>query len=83
MKRLMTAAAACAATCLLLSGCESSPVKDGEKVIREQAYAPTGTFIPRKNGTGLGAPSIGTVHKQDVENARAMNSSGQGGRNGF
>lgn len=83
MKRLITAAASCAATCLLLSGCESTPATGGEKVVREQAYAPTGTFIPRKNGTGLGAPSVSTVHKQDVENARAMNSSGQGARNGF
>jgi hypothetical protein len=45
----------------------------------KQAYAPTGTFIPRKNGTGLGAAQIETVRKQDLENQRNMGSSDQVG----
>lgn len=72
--------------CTLLNGCATqAPADDTKvaKVAKEEAYAPTGTFIPRKNGQGLGGTAIGTVRKQDVENARAMNSSGAGARNGF
>ncbi len=56
-----------------LAGC-ATDAPTGEKVAREEAYAPTGTFIPRKNGTGLGAAPITAVNKTEVENARAMQS---------
>ncbi|MCC2955992.1 hypothetical protein LK542_10240 [Massilia sp. IC2-477] len=63
-----------------LAGCAATePTTRGEKVAREEAYAPVGTFIPRKNGTGLGAAPITAVDKTAVENARAMQSSGLGG----
>lgn len=82
MKKFMIAAAACT----ILVGCATDTPADGPrvaKVVKEESYAPTGTFIPRKNGQGLGGTAIGTVRKQDVEDARAMNSSGAGGRTGF
>jgi hypothetical protein len=72
-----------AAACMMLGGCATSPTDGGQKVAKEESYAPTGTFIPRKNGQGLGPTSIGTVRTQDAENARAMNSSGAGARNGL
>lgn len=37
-----------------LAGCATETPTTGEKLVREEAYAPVGTFIPRKNGTGLG-----------------------------
>lgn len=79
MKRFIVAAAACS----LLAGCATDPGAGSDNLAQQEGYAPTGTFIKRKNGEGLGPTSIGTVRKQDVENARAMNSSGQGARNGF
>ena len=82
MKKFMMAIAACT----LLAGCATETPADGPKVAKvakEEGYAPTGTYIKRKNGQGLGGTAISTVRKQDVEDARAMNSSGQGGRNGF
>ncbi|NNG22382.1 hypothetical protein [Telluria aromaticivorans] len=79
MKKFMMAAAACT----LLAGCATETPPNGEKVAKEESYDHTGTFIKRKNGTGLGGTAISTVRKQDVENARAMSSSGAGGRNGF
>ncbi|MGH8853563.1 MAG: hypothetical protein ACREWI_04690 [Telluria sp.] len=65
---------------LALSGCAAtSATEGGQKVAREEAYAPTGTFIPRKNGKGLGAAPITAVDKTAVENARAMQSNGVAG----
>ena len=68
--------------CSLLSGCASTdPVSaDKGKVTQSEGYAPTGTFIKRKDGTGLGPTLIGTVPKQEAENARNSMSSGQGSR---
>jgi hypothetical protein len=63
-----------------LAGCASTDTApSGEKVVREEAYAPVGTMIPRKNGTGLGAAPITAVSKTAVENARAMQSNGIAG----
>lgn len=70
---------ASAAACILLAGCETTAAEGGEKLAREEAYAPTGTFIPRKKGQGLGAAQIGTVRKDDLENQRNMGSSDQVG----
>ncbi len=70
---------AAAAACVLLTGCESTPTEGGQKLAREESYAPTGTFIPRKNGQGLGPSQIGTVRKDDLENQRTMGSSDQVG----
>jgi len=75
-----------AAACCLLAGCETTaPAEDsGEKLARQSnGYAPTGTFIKRKDGEGLGPTAIGAVSKQEAENARAMHSSGAGARSGF
>lgn len=71
-----------AALGLSLSACTTGPVEGGEKLAREEAYAPTGTFIPRKNGSGLGAAPITAVDKNQVENARAMQSNGVAGMPG-
>ncbi len=82
----MTKLTMIAAACTMLAGCATQvPADDTKvaKVAKDEAYAPTGTLIPRKNGQGLGGTAIGTVRTQDVENARAMNSSGQGSRYGF
>jgi len=63
-----------------LAGCAATdPTATGQKVVREEAYAPVGTMIPRKNGTGLGAAPITAVDKTSVENARAMQSNGIAG----
>jgi hypothetical protein len=62
-----------------LSGCATDTPAPGEKLVREEAYAPVGTFIPRKNGTGLGAAPITAVDKTQAENARAMQSNGVAG----
>ncbi|MCA1245237.1 hypothetical protein [Massilia sp. MS-15] len=62
-----------------LAGCATETPANGEKVVREEAYAPVGTMIPRKNGTGLGAAPITAVSKTAVENARAMQSNGIAG----
>ena len=62
-----------------LAGCATETPATGEKLAREEAYAPVGTFIPRKNGTGLGAAPVTAVDKNAVENARAMQSSGVAG----
>jgi hypothetical protein len=82
MKNIFLAALACSA----LAACATPAPTDGEgeKLARENGgYAPTGTFIKRKDGTGLGGTLIGSVSKQEAENARAMFSSGQGARSGF
>jgi len=62
-----------------LAGCATDNPAGGEKVAREEAYAPVGTLIPRKNGTGLGASPVTAVSKTEVENARAMQSNGVAG----
>jgi hypothetical protein len=62
-----------------LSGCATDTPAGGEKLAREEAYAPVGTFIPRKNGTGLGAAPTTAVDKTQVENARPMQSNGLAG----
>ena len=73
----------CAALALAfgLAGCAATDTTaaPGQKLAREEAYAPVGTMIPRKNGTGLGAAPITAVDKTAVENARAMQSNGLGG----
>lgn len=79
MKSVFSTVAACFTACFLLAGCDTNPNAGGEKLAGEQAYAPTGTFIPRKNGTGLGGSQIETVRKQDLENQRNMGSSDQVG----
>ena len=61
------------------AGCATETPTTGEKLVREEAYAPVGTFIPRKNGTGLGAAPLTAVDKTEVENARAMQSNGVAG----
>ncbi|MCA1854862.1 hypothetical protein LE190_02810 [Massilia oculi] len=67
--------------CGMLAGCASpGSTQQGAKVADTSGYAPTGTFIKRKDGEGLGPTLIGTVPKQETENARAMMSSGQGSR---
>lgn len=67
--------------CSLLGGCASTePGQQGGKVADTSGYAPTGTFIKRKDGTGLGPTLIGTVPVQEAENARNSMSSGQGSR---
>lgn len=67
------------AMALGLAGCATDTPATGEKIAREEAYVPVGTFIPRKNGTGLGAAPVTAVDKTAVENARAMNSNGVAG----
>ena len=67
-------AAAAAAACALLAGCETTPTEGGEKLAREEAYVPTGTIIPRKKNQGVGTTNVGTVNKDDLENQRNMNS---------
>eukprot|EP01114_Cavostelium_apophysatum_P014244 TRINITY_DN3645_c0_g1_i1.p2 TRINITY_DN3645_c0_g1~~TRINITY_DN3645_c0_g1_i1.p2 ORF type:complete len:118 (-),score=12.47 TRINITY_DN3645_c0_g1_i1:710-1063(-) len=67
----------------LLAGCATESPATGEKIVREESYAPVGTMIPRKNGTGLGAAPITAVDKNAVENARAMQSNGVAGRPGL
>ncbi|SFC96299.1 hypothetical protein [Massilia yuzhufengensis] len=78
-----TTPAGCALAALLalsLSGCAAPTAPDGaRKVARDEAYAPTGTFIPRKNGQGLGAAPITAVDRNAVENARATQSNGVAG----
>ena len=64
---------AAAAACILLSGCETTARESGERLAREEAYIPTGTFIPRKKTQGAGATNVGTVRKDDLENERNMN----------
>ncbi|VXC72832.1 hypothetical protein [Massilia sp. 9I] len=77
MKHLITLTLACG----LLSACASTtPVAQDEKVAKADGYAPTGTFIKRKDGTGLGPTLIGTVPTQEAENARNSMSSGAGSR---
>lgn len=78
MKHLVALALACS----LLPGCASTEAarKGEKKVAQGDGYAPTGTFIKRKDGTGLGPTLIGTVPKQEAENARNSMSSGQGAR---
>lgn len=78
MKRIVMLTLACG----LLNACASTdpfPADKG-KVAQSDGYAPTGTFIKRKDGTGLGPTLIGTVPKGEVENARNSMSSGQGSR---
>lgn len=63
-----------------LAGCAATdPTTGGEKIARDTGYAPVGTMIPRKNGTGLGAAPVTAVDKTAVENARAMQSNGVAG----
>ncbi|VXC72863.1 hypothetical protein [Massilia sp. 9I] len=63
-----------------LAGCAATdPTTGGQKVVREEAYAPVGTMIPRKSGSGLGAAPITAVDKTAVENARQMQSNGVAG----
>jgi hypothetical protein len=62
-----------------LAGCATESPVTGEKIVREEAYAPVGTFIPRKKGTGLGAAPVTEVDKTAAENARTMQSSGVAG----
>lgn len=63
-----------------LAGCAATDTPaDGQKVAREEAYAPVGTMIPRKSGTGLGAGPVTAVDKTAVENARTMQSNGLSG----
>lgn len=64
-----------------LAGCAAtdSTATAGQKLARDEAYAPVGTMIPRKNGTGLGAAPVTAVDKTAVENARAMQSNGIAG----
>jgi hypothetical protein len=77
MKNILTLALACG----MLAACASTdPAGQGEKVAKSNGYAPTGTFIKRKDGEGLGPTLIGTVPKQEAENARNSMSSGQGSR---
>ena len=78
MKNIVMAVLACG----MLAACAATPPapEDGKKVAQSDGYAPTGTLIKRKDGTGLGPTLIGTVPKQETENARAMMSSGQGSR---
>jgi hypothetical protein len=77
MKTIVTLALACG----VLASCASTdPARQGEKVASSNGYAPTGTFIKRKDGEGLGPTLIGTVPKQEAENARNSMSSGQGSR---
>jgi hypothetical protein len=78
MKLSIVAAVAGCAVCFLLMGCETPRTAGGEKVVSERADAPTGTFIPRKKGTGVGATQVGTLDKQDLENQRNMNSANKG-----
>lgn len=74
MKSSIAAAAACIVLAGLLSGCETAPGEGGQKLAREETYAPTGTYIPRKKDQGLGPAQVGTVRKDDLENQRNMNS---------
>jgi hypothetical protein len=67
---------------LSLAACTTSPREGGDKLAREEAYAPIGTLIPRKNGQGLGAAPVTAVDKTQVENARAMQSNGVAGMPG-
>lgn len=77
MKELATLALVCAVS----TGCASTdPAVKGEKVAASEGYAPTGTFIKRKDGAGLGPTLIGTVPVQEAENARNSMSSGAGSR---
>lgn len=77
MKNILILALACGT----LGACASTPpAEQGEKVAKSEGYAPTGTFIKRKDGEGLGPTLIGTVPKQEAENARNSMSSGQGSR---
>jgi len=70
-----------ALVCGMLAACASTaPARQGEKVAKSDGYAPTGTFIKRKDGEGLGPTLIGTVPKQEAENARNSMSSGAGSR---
>ena len=72
----------CAALALAfgLAGCAATDTAaSGQKVAREEAYAPVGTMIPRKNGSGLGAGPVTAVDKTQAENARAMQSNGLNG----
>ncbi|MCC2955991.1 hypothetical protein LK542_10235 [Massilia sp. IC2-477] len=63
-----------------LAGCAATDTPaNGQKVAREESYAPVGTMIPRKNGSGLGAGPVTAVDKTQVENARAMQSNGVAG----
>jgi hypothetical protein len=73
----MSAALALAFSLAACATTETPP--GGEKLAREEAYAPVGTMIPRKNGTGLGAAPVTAVSKTAVENARAMQSNGLAG----
>lgn len=77
MKHVVTLALAWS----MLSACASTdpmPTEKG-KVAQSEGYAPTGTYIKRKDGTGLGAAPITAVDKTSVENARAMQSNGLAG----
>ena len=66
-----------------LTGCAATdPTTGGQKVVREEAYAPVGTMIPRKKGTGEGAAPVTAVDRTQVENARAMQSNGIAGQPG-
>ena len=65
-----------------LAGCATESPASGEKVVREEAYAPVGTMIPRKKGTGEGAAPVTAVDRTQVENARAMQSNGIAGQPG-
>lgn len=78
MKNVFTLALACG----MLAACASTEPapQDGKKVAQSEGYAPTGTFIKRKDGAGLGPTLIGTVPKQEAENARNSMSSGAGSR---
>ncbi len=77
MKNLVSLALLCG----LLGACASTrPVTQDEKFAKADGYAPTGTFIKRKDGTGLGPTLIGTVPTQEAENARNSMSSGAGSR---
>jgi len=78
MKHIVMLALACS----LLGACASTGPAPADKVKAAQGsgYAPTGTFIKRKDGAGLGPTLIGTVPKDEVENARNSMSSGQGSR---
>ncbi len=62
-----------------LAGCAATePTAGGQKLAREEAYAPVGTMIPRKNGNGGAAP-VGTVDRTQMENARTMEANGTAG----
>ncbi len=79
MKYLPLSAALALGLVAGLTGCATDNPATGEKIVREEAYAPVGTMIPRKNGTGLGAAPVTSVSKTAVENARAMQSNGVAG----